>query len=150
MSRPTFPPLEIAKKSITDFSKRLVPSQYIKAFEILLSPCCGVTVESVIAECTETPNVYSITLVMSGLPNLMGRGIFVLTEINDILAGGDPFGIIDDNTGTVLLPNILYTGSSGSNFEFNGFVIFRTRDDLVFSPSVTVALISTTITIPSC
>lgn len=72
------PPLPAIKKSILNFIQGLVPYSLYRAFQILLSPCCDITITDVDIVCDPSApagdSIYDITLTLSESVSLAGMG----------------------------------------------------------------------------
>lgn len=65
------------KTSILNFVKSLVSKRVLKAFDIILSPCCTNTITAVSAECADVTG-YNVTVTFTGTTNLFGHGFGIL------------------------------------------------------------------------
>ena len=85
------------RASILGFIKHLVSKSLYRAIEILLKPCCDITITNVEAVCTESGKSgnYDVTITLSKAVNLLGQG-YMLVFIGGRIVKFDSYN--DSNT----------------------------------------------------
>ena len=114
--------------SILGFIKHLVSKTIYRAIEILLKPCCDITILDVEATCSlVTPGNYDITITLDKSVNMLGNGIFFVS-INKVLAssvGGSMLFQYNDST-KITLTNVNIGSNSGGTFTVDVFLLLPT------------------------
>lgn len=147
------PPLKVAKDLIHRFAYNLLPKQYLKAIELILSPCCSITVVSAEAVCNG--GNYDITLTLSEPISLLGRGYAFLVKVSD-LATGAVVNVVDGSDTLVFL-DVPLPGLASGMQTIVGQIVFVTRAvDVpstnldIINRSVVVTSLVTNIILPNC
>lgn len=107
------------KTSILGFLKHMVSKTQLKAVDVIFSPCCSVSIDSVDVDCIST-GVYDVTVTLTNSLGYLGKG-FALLSFDGVFYEG-----VVTEPKTITFENIAVTAGT---ITIGGYVFLPTNSD---------------------
>lgn len=134
------PPTASVRQNILNFLRAIVSKRIYRAIELILSPCCPVSILSVDVVCNEDDE-YDITVTLDSNISLLGIGKYQLFfEVDGVLIEGN---FTNGNTITVTGQTL----TSGTT-DVSGYLFLPTNSDATVGAFLDLGTIEATV--PAC